>query len=149
LSTVVTATPHLVIAGANAGQNLGPIIDISGTVGAARAAAQHGIPALAVSAGLGDPIDFAGAVSAAITWLREHRDDLLGAEARPVSVVTNINVPTCAAGSVRGEVTVAADPTAPTDVAVSPADCTSTAPAAATDVPAFHDGFATISEVPA
>jgi 5'-nucleotidase len=146
LTNMLTSPPDLVISGANAGQNLGPVVDISGTVGAARAAAQQGIPALAVSAGTGNPIDFAGAVNAAISWLRDHRDQLLASPAPPTSV-TNLNVPTCAAGSVRGQVTVAADLTAPTDVAVSPADCTSTAPAAPTDVPSFHDGFATLSEI--
>ena len=44
--------PDLVISGINEGQNLGPIVDLSGTVGAARIAAREGIPALAVSAGL-------------------------------------------------------------------------------------------------
>jgi len=44
-------------------------------------------------------------------------------------------------------VTVPADPTAPTDIAVSPADCTSTEPAPATDVAAFHVGYATLSDV--
>ncbi len=43
--------PTLVVSGINKGQNLGPIAAISGTVGAARAAAQRGIPAIAVSLG--------------------------------------------------------------------------------------------------
>jgi 5'-nucleotidase len=46
--------PGLVVSGINEGQNLGPIVDVSGTVGAARAAARRGVPALAVSQGLGD-----------------------------------------------------------------------------------------------
>src|SRR5262249_13068768 len=69
LSTVLKDTPDLVISGINAGQNLGPVLDISGTVGAARAGAQRGVHALAVSAGFGDPVDFDTAVSATITWL--------------------------------------------------------------------------------
>jgi len=43
----------------NNGQNLGPVIDLSGTVGAARAAAAQHIPAIAVSAGLGDNPNYA------------------------------------------------------------------------------------------
>jgi 5'-nucleotidase len=147
LSTVVTSPPDLVMSGVNAGQNLGPVVDVSGTVGAARAAAQHGIPALAVSAGLGDPIDFKSAADAAVSWLHDHRDELVSSHAPPTSV-SNLNVPTCVSGSVRGQVTVPADATAPTDAAVAPADCTSTAAAGSTDVAAFHAGFATLSDVP-
>ena len=47
--------PDLVISGINAGQNMGSVVDLSGTVGAARAAVARGIPALAASQGLGDP----------------------------------------------------------------------------------------------
>jgi 5'-nucleotidase len=147
LSAVLASPPDLVISGANAGQNLGPVLDISGTIGAARVATQQGIPALAVSAGFGNPIDFASAVSAAISWLHDHRDAVVAPHEPPTSVA-NLNVPSCDAGAVRGQVMVAADPAAPTDVAVSPADCTSTAPPGATDVPTFHAGFATLSDVP-
>ncbi|NCY16378.1 MAG: hypothetical protein EBX39_06335 [Actinobacteria bacterium] len=48
----ISFTPDLVISGINAGANMGPAIELSGTVGAARAAVQRGIPALAVSQGL-------------------------------------------------------------------------------------------------
>src|SRR4051794_24683096 len=58
LDAVVKEKPDVVMSGTNSLPNLGPGIDLSGTVGAARAAAQRGIPALAVSAGLGDPVDF-------------------------------------------------------------------------------------------
>jgi 5'-nucleotidase len=144
LSSVVTSKQDLVISGVNAGQNVGPFIDISGTVGAARAAGQQGVQALAVSAGTGDPIDFAPAVEAAIDWLREYRTAPTGG--RPLAVF-NLNVPTCASGTVRGQVNVQPDPTAPADVALAPADCTSTAPAPTTDVAAFHDGYATLSPI--
>jgi 5'-nucleotidase len=147
LSTVMTSPPDLVISGANAGQNLGPFVDVSGTVGAARAAAQQGITALAVSAGLGDPIDYASAVDAAMSWLRDHRAAVLASHGPPTTV-SNLNVPTCAAGQVRGQVEVPADAHGSTDIAIAPADCTSTAPAGPTDVTAFHDGFATLSDVP-
>ncbi|ARN74272.1 5'/3'-nucleotidase SurE [Oceanicoccus sagamiensis] len=45
--------PDLVISGANHGQNVGPISNSSGTVGAALRALQMNIPAIAVSVGLG------------------------------------------------------------------------------------------------
>jgi 5'-nucleotidase len=146
LSTVMASPPDLVMSGANAGQNLGPVVDVSGTVGAARAAAQHGVAALAVSAGLGTPIDYKTAVDAAVAWLHDHRDALLSSPGAPTSVA-NLNVPTCSAGSVRGQVDVPADAAAPVDTAVAPADCTSTAPAGSTDAAAFHVGFATLSDV--
>jgi 5'-nucleotidase len=146
LSTVLSSPPDLVISGVNAGQNLGPVIDISGTVGAARAGAQHGISSLAVSAGFGNPIDFTSAADAAISWLHDHRGALLASHGPPTSV-SNLNVPTCASGAVRGQVTVPADPNASTVAATAPADCTSSAPAGSTDVTAFHNGFATLSDV--
>src|SRR5262245_31833839 len=147
LSTVLTSPPDLVMSGANAGQNLGPLVDISGTVGAARAAAQQGIPSLAVAAGFGSQFDFKSAVDAAIAWLRDHRGVLLSSHGPPTSV-SNLNVPSCAAGSVRGQVNVPLDPTATPGAAAAPADCTSTAPAGSTDVTAFEVGFATLSDVP-
>ena len=147
LSTVVTARPDIVISGTNAGQNLGPVLDISGTVGAARAAAQHGIPALAVSAGLGDPIDFASATSAAVQWVREHRDALVASPA-PAAFVENLNAPTCPAGKVRGIVTTTPETTATTGDSLATPDCTSTAAAPPGDVSAFLVGFATLSSVP-
>src|SRR4051794_1622826 len=51
-------TPDLVVSGLNFGQNVGSAVDISGTVGAARAAAARGIPALAASQSLPDPAAF-------------------------------------------------------------------------------------------
>ena len=51
---VLDEPPDLVVSGINEGQNLGPIASISGTVGAAKAAAAAGIPALAASQGLGE-----------------------------------------------------------------------------------------------
>jgi 5'-nucleotidase len=147
LDSVVKDKPDVVITGTNQGQNIGPFVDVSGTVGAARAAAQRGIPALAVSAGLGDPVDFAAATKQAIEWLREHRDALLAGGPAPTTV-DNLNAPTCSAGEVRGLAEVPADPTAPNDQALAKVDCTSTVAQPSTDVAAFNAGFATLSHVP-
>ena len=147
LNAVLKERPDVVISGTNAGQNIGPFIDVSGTVGAARAAAQRGIPALAVSAGLGDPIDFATATADAVQWLRDHRTTLLASPAPPASV-DNLNAPTCPTGHARGVVTVTADTTASQPDALAAPDCTSTVPAPPGDVAAFHVGFATLSTVP-
>ena len=147
LTNVLDDRPDVVITGPNAGQNLGPFVDVSGTIGAARAAAQRGIPALAVSAGLGDPIDFETATADAVQWLRDHRAALV-ASPGPQASVDNLNAPTCPSGRVRGLATVTVDPTAPAEDALAVPDCSSTAPAPAGDVAAFHLGFATLSPVP-
>ena len=56
----ISGRPALVVSGVNDGENVGPLTSISGTVGAARAAAARGIPALAASQGVDDnlPPDF-------------------------------------------------------------------------------------------
>jgi 5'-nucleotidase len=146
LANVVEERPDLVISGINSGQNIGPFIDISGTVGAARAAASRGIPALAVSAGLADPVDFATAKDLTLEWVRDHRDALLSSTATPTSI-DNLNVPTCVTGKVRGEVDATPDPSAPPQTALGASDCTSNAPAPQQDVGAFAIGFATLSQL--
>jgi 5'-nucleotidase len=95
--------PHLVVTGINEGQNIGPLTELSGTVGAARTGARAGIPALAVSQGFfpngGPEPDYPAAVDLAVAWVEEHRDELVGAEpADGIAAVTNINVPTCPTG---------------------------------------------------
>jgi len=147
LTTVLHERPDLVITGTNAGQNIGPFIDISGTVGAARAAAQRGVPALAVSAGLADEIDFQTASQFAVEWLREHRGALVAGTAAPTTV-SNLNAPSCNIGHIRGVAEVTPDPTVPTAQALASSDCTSTVAQPPTDVAAFLDGFATLSELP-
>ncbi|GIU87080.1 MAG: hypothetical protein KatS3mg009_1595 [Acidimicrobiia bacterium] len=139
---VLGENPDLVVSGINDGQNLGPVVDLSGTVGAARVAARSGIPALAASQGLGSPPDFPSGVAAVLDWLEDFR---LGRAGPPYQEVANVNVPTCTAGSIRGTVDV---PLA-TDLdpsPLSPSDCTSTVTAVADDVEAFVHGFVTRSD---
>jgi 5'-nucleotidase len=136
--------PQLVISGVNEGQNLGPVVDISGTVGAARAAAQEGIPAVAVSQGAGDPPDYAEGAEAAADWVKEHRRALVRGDVAATTVL-NINVPTCATGAVRGEIEV---PAATTGDAGTASDCTSTLEDPPDDVIAFANGYVTLSEIP-
>jgi 5'-nucleotidase len=145
LEEVVSKPPQLVIAGINEGQNLGAIIDVSGTVGAAKAAASRGIPALAVSQGLGDPPDYPASVKRAIKWVGDHRKQLTKGTA--AVEVANLNVPTCPTGKVRGEVEVPVAPTA--ERAVDTPNCESTAIDPPDDISAFLEGYATLSEIPA
>ena len=140
--------PHVVLSGINEGQNLGPISEVSGTVGAAKTAVRRGIPALAVSQGIGDAPDFEAGVELAIEWLREHRKELTKAKGSGATTVASMNVPTCLAGEVRGleEVPLAIDGTD----AILQADavnCESTLTDPADDIEAFNNGFASLSEV--
>ncbi|MCK9896457.1 5'/3'-nucleotidase SurE [Frankia sp. AgB32] len=154
--------PDLVVSGINEGQNLGPVVNLSGTVGAARAAAQRGIPALAASEGLGDTYDYAPGVAQVVAWITAHRTALLATSAAggsPASAaggaaaaqtVANLNIPNCfAGGSVRGLRELPSEATASDPSAVLRAQsCTSTA-SPAHEVGAFNAGFATLTTVPA
>lgn len=137
----------LVVTGINEGQNVGPAVDISGTVGAARAAVARGIPAMATSQGSGDPVDFESAVPLIEDWIAEHRADLAAGEA-PVDV-TNLNVPSCAVNEVRSLVEAEPESDADFSEALAEQDCTPTDdPPPEGDVSALLVGYATISTVP-
>jgi 5'-nucleotidase len=71
----LSVKPDLVISGINAGPNLGTDIVYSGTAAAARQAALHGIPAIALSlAGLTRPLYWDMAVAFAVEQLDTLRD---------------------------------------------------------------------------
>ena len=140
--------PDLVVAGNNLGQNLSPMVDISGTVGAARAGATRGVPAIAISQGVGDPVDYPAAMPLLLDWIKEHRAAIEAGTAE--ATVTNLNVPSCAAGKLRGLLELSSKPGEQIQGALAKQDCTSTTPEAdlANDVEAFNNGFATIAVVP-
>jgi 5'-nucleotidase len=137
--------PHLVASGINAGQNLGPVVNVSGTVGAARTAVRRGVPAVAVSQGLPEPFDYPAGVREAVRWVKQHRKALTKKDATMPTDVANINVPTCTTGKMRGLVEV---PSATTGDAGTTSDCTSTLKDPPDDVVAFQNGYAALSEVP-
>ena len=136
------------ITGINLGQNVGPLVDVSGTVGAARAAVARGVPALATSAGNGKPVDYQAAVPFILAWLKEHRAALSTGDLP--AKVENLNVPTCAKGKVRGLADVPVDLKGDAGKALAATDCTSTTPKAqlTSDIDAFAAGFATLDVVP-
>lgn len=138
----------LVVTGINEGQNLGPLVDLSGTVGAARAAVARGIPALATSQGSGDTFDYEAAVPFILDWIEEHREALIAGEA-PVEVV-NMNIPSCPEGEVKGLAEVEADLDGDPSQALVAQDCTTDLAAedASGDVEAFNNGWVTLSVVP-
>ncbi len=133
-------TPHVVVSGSNEGQNLGPIAEVSGTVGAARTAARRGIPALAVSQGLADAPDFPASVGPAAAWVSEHRAALLDGSA-DADVVTKIDAPTCIAGAPKEvvDVPLAVD-IADREIFVE-VDCTVESGPPADDIDAFLGGY--------
>jgi 5'-nucleotidase len=136
--------PDLVISGINQGQNLGPAVDLSGTVGAARAAVRAGVPALAVSQGFGQTFDYDVAAQMVVDWVEENRDAIAAGEL-PTDVVLNLNVPSCDTGEVRGTLEVdsatAGDP-------LTASNCTATGDGFTDDVTGFANGFATLTHVP-
>jgi 5'-nucleotidase len=137
--------PALVVTGINEGQNLGPLVDVSGTIGAARAAAKRGVPALATSQGT-TKFDYEAAVPFILDWVTEHREAIEAGDF-PAGV-TSMNIPSCDEGEIRGLV----EPELATSVenAIHDQDCTSTTPEAdlKTDIEAFNNGFVTLTPVP-
>ena len=98
IRNIVMPRPDLVISGINRGYNLGFSAYLSGTVGAAREAAMHGIPAIAASlAEAASPQEF---VSAA--------EEVFGAARRvkqyglPPNTFLNVNVPPMPQGGYKG-----------------------------------------------
>jgi 5'-nucleotidase len=140
--------PNVVISGVNAGQNLGPVVDISGTVGAARVGARMGVPALAVSSGAGKAFDYAAGARYAVKWLASVRATLpTGPSSTPAGVVS-LNVPSCSKGQVRGELTLTLQPKLLAGQSIlGSSNCLSKL-RPTTEVAAFTDGFATLVTVP-
>jgi 5'-nucleotidase len=137
--------PDLVVSGINEGQNVGAVVDASGTIGAARAAVARGIPALALSASFGPFAEgYEVGTELMLAWLDEHAAALAAGEA-PIEV-TSINAPSCAEGEPKElvEVAVATDG----DPLAQP-DCTSDLADPTTDVEALTAGFPTLTVVPA
>lgn len=116
--------PDLVISGINDGQNIAQLANISGTVGAARQAAQSGVPAIAASQGFGDPPDFETGTEAVMTWLDDNEDSVRSGSLG-VEEVVSINIPTCTVGQVQGSVDVPW--VAESDLDLNKVDCAGTA----------------------
>jgi 5'-nucleotidase len=141
---VKKAQVDLVIAGINAGANLGPFVDLSGTVGAARAGAAHGVAALATSAGTPSIARFADAARQTTAWVTANRTRL------KASTVQNLNIPQCSAGHVRGTTPATSTAQAPAGVDVfATVDCAQKTAASRDEVTSFLAGFATLTKIPA
>ena len=140
----IKTKPHLVASGVNEGSNPGPVVKVSGTVGAARTAVRRVVPAVAISQG-GDAPDYASGAREAVRWVKKHRNALTKKGAAAPTEVANINVPTCTVGKVRGLVEV---PSATGGDITAPSDCTSKLTNPPDDVIGLANGYATLSKVP-
>jgi len=105
--------PDVVVSGVNHGQNYTDYISYSGTVGAALTAARLGIPAIAVSQGLGEDLsvaseDYRRAAVYAANLIEQLRTDWLfklmmaPGIGRDKALVLNVNFPTCPDGAIHG-----------------------------------------------
>jgi len=144
----IAVTPDLVVTGINSGQNLGAVGDqLSGTVGAARAAAAAGIPAVATSTALNEAVDYDLAAVYVVEWVQENREALLAGElSGDALLLQGLNIPFCAVGEIRGVVEVPMS--AGSDGAIADQDCTSTLEDPVDDITAFNNGFVSLSNLP-
>jgi 5'-nucleotidase len=142
----ISFRPDLVVSGINFGQNIGPLADLSGTVGAARAALRRGLPALASSQGVDDGLgpDFAEGVTQVDAWIALHRAALVEHSYGSHPPEGSLNIPTCAGGTVRGPV-FAPVATSLGGLSLTAVNCASTATTFSNDIEAFNNGEAVIS----
>jgi 5'-nucleotidase len=98
IRNIAMPRPDLVVSGVNTEYNLGLSTQVSGTVGAAREAARHGIPAIAVSmAGAAYPKELVFAAEEAVWVARRVKQWGL-----PPNTFLNVNVPSMPAGGYKG-----------------------------------------------
>lgn len=96
LMKIVTPKPDLVVSGINRGYNLGLAAYLSGTVGAAREAASHGIPAIAASLSM-PATDYAAAAEATLRIARHVKENGV-----PAGAFLNVNIPSGTFDSFKG-----------------------------------------------
>jgi 5'-nucleotidase len=98
IRNILTPKPDLVVSGINRGYNLAYSAYLSGTVGAARQAAMHGIPAIAASlAEEGAPRQFFSAAEEVLGVARRVKQYGL-----PQNTFLNVNIPAMPQGGYRG-----------------------------------------------
>src|SRR5690606_36257115 len=120
---------------------------VSGTIGAARAAVAKGVPALATSMGGGEEADFELGATFVVDWVEEHREQLLAGELTGDTVILeNMNIPDCDTGEVRGVVEVPMA-TVNDGALEGEQDCESTLEDPVDDIAAFNNGFVSISAI--
>ena len=100
IRNILSARPDLVVSGINRGYNLGTSSYLSGTVGAAREGAIHGVPAIAASlAEAGTPRDYGAAAEEVLGVARRVKQYGL-----PPNTFLNVNIPAVPQGGYKGYV---------------------------------------------
>lgn len=98
IRNIVSSKPDLVVSGINAGYNLAYSAYLSGTVGAAREGAMHGVPAIAASlAAAAVPRDFIAAAEEVLGVARRVKQYGL-----PPNTFLNVNIPPVPPGGYKG-----------------------------------------------
>ena len=98
IRNIVMPKPDLVVSGINRGYNLGFSAYLSGTVGAAREGAMHGVPAIATSlAEAGAPRDYVYAAEEVLGVARRIKQYGL-----PPNTFLNVNIPAMPPGGYKG-----------------------------------------------
>ena len=98
IRNILAPKPDLVVSGINRGYNLGLSAYLSGTVGAAREGAMHGVPSIATSlAEEGAPRDYAYAAEEVLGVARRVKQYGL-----PPRTFLNVNIPAMPQGGYRG-----------------------------------------------
>jgi 5'-nucleotidase len=102
IRNIMRPRPDLVVSGINRGYNLAYSAYLSGTVGAAREAAMHGVPAIAASlAEAGAPRDWLYAAEEVLGVARRLKQRALRGEF-PANAFLNVNVPPMPPGGYKG-----------------------------------------------
>lgn len=101
LHELLPSRPSIVLSGINRGSNLGTDVYYSGTVAAAREAASHDIPAVAVSLHLGDDLEQLAHWDTAIEIVGRIVPQVLR-DGLPPGTLLNVNVPNRPVGELRG-----------------------------------------------
>ena len=98
LSSLMDSLPDLVISGINTGENIGATTFLSGTVAGARHAKFFGLPAMAVSMGVGSTQDYALAAG----FVRRLVESLRAEGRLTPDLYLNVNVPANSSKPIKG-----------------------------------------------
>jgi 5'-nucleotidase len=102
IRNILQQRPDLVVSGINSGYNLAYSAYLSGTVGAAREAAMHGVPAIAASLALaGTPRDYIYAAEEVLGVARRLKERALKGT-YPANTFLNVNIPAMPQGGYKG-----------------------------------------------
>lgn len=140
--------PHVVVSGVNDAHNIGPIAQVSGTLGVVRTAVERGVPGVAGSAGLEyDEGEFSVAVDLVAGWITQHRAELVAGTLR-MDAAVSFNVPTCEPEQMGDVVEVPLAVAFPTGANPFESRCDLSGPPPTDDYEALAAGYPAMTMVP-